>query len=242
MDGDELQSKYKFDYNRGLVYQLWTSDISHEDYIQWVNEPKHIINPVRDVVLFDNYYLENYLAKTPWFVIPFAWCPIMFYYFSINTLTFLPTVFAVLYGIFCWTLMEYLLHRWVFHSEDHWYLPANKHVYVLHFLTHGIHHCFPMDRYRLVFPPINGYILYLISFKPIYETLWPELYLPGICAGTIIGYMFYDMGHYFMHHSTPKKGYFRNVKVYHLQHHYKNGKAGFGVSSKFWDIIFRTEL
>jgi 4-hydroxysphinganine ceramide fatty acyl 2-hydroxylase len=52
----------------------------------------------------------------------------------------------------------------------------------------------------------------------------------------------YDLTHYFIHHSSPRKGYFKNLKLYHMQHHYRNGLAGYGVSNKFWDIVFRTEL
>ena len=66
--------------------------------------------------------------------------------------------------------------------------------------------------------------------------------IPAVSAGTGLGYVLYDMIHYFIHHSSPKKGYFKFVKMYHMQHHYKNGELGYGVSSKFWDIIFRTEL
>ena len=32
------------------------------------------------------------------------------------------------------------------------------------------------------------------------------------------------------------------MKSYHMQHHYKNGTVGFGVSSKLWDVAFGTEL
>ena len=34
----------------------------------------------------------------------------------------------------------------------------------------------------------------------------------------------------------------RDMKLYHMQHHYKFGTIGFGVSSKFWDVIFRTDI
>jgi 4-hydroxysphinganine ceramide fatty acyl 2-hydroxylase len=60
--------------------------------------------------------------------------------------------------------------------------------------------------------------------------------------GFIAGYIVYDMSHYFFHHSSPKKGYYKNLKSYHMQHHYRNWQAGFGVSSKFWDIVFGTEI
>jgi 4-hydroxysphinganine ceramide fatty acyl 2-hydroxylase len=50
--------------------------------------------------------------------------------------------------------MEYFLHRFLFHSEDKW-LPGSKGNFpiVAHFMFHGIHHAFPMDKLRLVFPP-----------------------------------------------------------------------------------------
>ena len=240
MDGEKVQCKYKFDYNKGLVWQVFTCDISYEDYVQWINEPKHIISPVRDVVLFDNYIIENYFAKTPWFVVPVAWIPIIIYYQLMNEQTLIPSIMQFFLGIFAWTFMEYMLHRFVFHAEDHWYLPNNRWCLAFHFLVHGIHHCFPMDRYRLVFPPINGYILYLVAFLPLYTNVFPEEWMPCVATGTIVGYMIYDLGHYFVHHSTPKLGYYRELKAYHMLHHYKNGKAGFGVSNKFWDVVFRT--
>ena len=36
--------------------------------------------------------------------------------------------------------------------------------------------------------------------------------------------------------------YFRDLKVYHMQHHYKFGSIGYGVSNKLWDIVFDTEI
>lgn len=194
------------------------------------------------MVLFDNYILENYLAKTPWYMAPIGQIPNIAYWLFCNEVSLIPFILSFIWGLVAWSLMEYLLHRWVFHAEDHWYLPDNKYSRVFHFLMHGIHHCFPMDKYRLVFPPVNSYILFFTAFKPLYEFLFPALYLPGILIGTISGYIVYDVGHYMIHHSTPRKGYWRDLKIYHLQHHYKDGKAGFGVSSKFWDIVFRTEL
>jgi len=67
------------------------------------------------------------------------------------------------------------------------------------------------------------------------------LLLPALKAGGIIGYVTYDLIHYFIHHSSPK-GELKNIKLYHMQHHYKNFNAGYGVSQKFWDVVFNTEL
>jgi sterol desaturase/sphingolipid hydroxylase (fatty acid hydroxylase superfamily) len=52
-----------------------------------------------------------------------------------------------------------------------------------------------------------------------------------------------DLIHYALHHvdtSNNKGGYFYRLQQYHNQHHYGGEERGFGVSSKFWDIIFRS--
>lgn len=36
--------------------------------------------------------------------------------------------------------------------------------------------------------------------------------------------------------------YFRPTKKYHLEHHFANYQLGFGVTNKFWDRVFGTEL
>lgn len=61
-------------------------------------------------------------------------------------------------------------------------------------------------------------------------------------AGTLTGYIIYDMTHYFIHHNKPAISYWRNLKDYHILHHYKNPKLGYGVSNKLWDYVFGTVL
>lgn len=36
--------------------------------------------------------------------------------------------------------------------------------------------------------------------------------------------------------------YYRELKKYHLQHHFADYENGFGVTSRFWDRVFGTEL
>jgi len=36
--------------------------------------------------------------------------------------------------------------------------------------------------------------------------------------------------------------YYRELKKYHLQHHFADFENGFGVTSRFWDRMFGTEL
>jgi 4-hydroxysphinganine ceramide fatty acyl 2-hydroxylase len=36
--------------------------------------------------------------------------------------------------------------------------------------------------------------------------------------------------------------YYQSLKKYHLQHHFADYQNGFGVTSRFWDRVFGTEL
>ena len=58
-------------------------------------------------------------------------------------------------------------------------------------------------------------------------------------AGAFLAYVAYDMLHYMCHHSSPR-GYLKDIKMTHMAHHYRNGQVAFGVSSKFWDVVFNT--
>ena len=82
---------------------------------------------------------------------------------------------------------------------------------------------------------ITGYVMIYAPLRPIV----PDCYFYNLCFGILIGYQAYDLMHYFMHHSNPKEGsHLKMMKTYHMQHHYKFGSIGFGVSSKFWDLVF----
>lgn len=152
---------------------------------------------------------------TPWYAIPLAWAPLIYYFYNQGTDCQYFNAFILGIGVFMWTLGEYLLHRFIFHSED-WWLPDHPKFLAHHFLLHGIHHAFPMDRFRLVFPVLPGYIIFYIFFIAPINQLFPEGISGPLIAGNMIGYVLYDLIHYFLHHSSPKDGYWRNLKIYHM--------------------------
>jgi len=62
-------------------------------------------------------------------------------------------------------------------------------------------------------------------------------------SGYLTGYVIYDSTHYFLHFldtSAHPGTYFHELQKYHNQHHYGGEHAGFGVSSRLWDIVFRS--
>jgi 4-hydroxysphinganine ceramide fatty acyl 2-hydroxylase len=59
-------------------------------------------------------------------------------------------------------------------------------------------------------------------------------------AGFLSGYLFYDMTHYAIHHYNFKSKFWLEIKQHHMLHHFQDMDRGYGVSSKFWDHVFRT--
>ena len=136
-------------------------------------------------------------------------------------------------GVLIWTLVEYTMHRCVFHYE-----PRSGWGKKLHFLVHGVHHDYPQDSSRLVMPPVVSIPLALI-FYGLFLGVFGHL-APAAFAGLLFGYLCYDMIHYATHHLSMKRGMWLWLKQYHMRHHYKDDHSGYGVSSPVWDYVFRT--
>ena len=136
-------------------------------------------------------------------------------------------------GLLIWTLVEYAMHRCLFHYE-----PRSRWGKRLHFLVHGVHHDYPQDASRLVAPPAFSIPVALV-FYGLFLGVFGRL-APAAFGGFIFGYLCYDMIHYATHHFSMKRGVGLWLKKYHMRHHYKDDHNGYGVSSPLWDYVFRT--
>ncbi|KAL2920291.1 fatty acid alpha-hydroxylase [Polyrhizophydium stewartii] len=225
------------DITKPMLRQVWVSNWNKEYYLKMVHIPRHAHN---SAPIFGHPMLEIF-SLTPWWVIPLFWLPIISYcaYDALQTVE--PTRFLALFGVglFNWTLIEYGLHRFLFHMED--LLPDHRIALTVHFLLHGIHHYLPMDRMRLVMPPALGFTL-AYPIWSLYVYSFPNGIGQAMTSGSMLGFVLYDMVHYYIHHGRPYGSHLKEMKTYHLDHHYKNANLGFGITSKFWDIVFNTLL
>lgn len=229
--------KHKFlDLDKPLLWQVVFGNFTKDFYLDQVHRPRHYGKG--SAPLFGN-FLEP-LSKTPWYAIPIAWLPVVFYhlYVALTNMNKPFALFLFSLGVFVWTLIEYCLHRFLFHLDQ--YLPERQLAFALHFLLHGVHHYLPMDRYRLVMPP-TLFVLLCTPFYKLVFSLLPYYWACAGFAGGMLGYTCYDLTHYFLHHAKLPP-YMRKLKKYHLEHHYKNYELGFGVTSWFWDKVFGTYL
>lgn len=92
--------------------------------IQFCNVHDHLCR-ILTAMLLTLYYLEQFLTLTVWWAIPVIWLPVVCWLISVSARMGLAcphiTVLVVL-GIFVWTLIEYSLHRFLFHikTKSYW--------------------------------------------------------------------------------------------------------------------------
>src|ERR1700761_5619140 len=201
---------------------------------------KFVSNSQESVRMFKNGFLER-LSKVHYLVPVYIFMPVIlfciymsFFEIHLNALAFIG--YFVL-GLFIWTFVEYIMHRFVFH-----YAPPDKPwAQRMHFVFHGVHHDYPSDAKRLVLPPSVSIPLATI-FYFLFRAILPGNILYAFFPGFILGYLFYDMTHYAIHHFNFKGNIWKKIKQHHMLHHYQDPDKGYGVSSPFWDKVFRSDF
>lgn len=199
--------------------------------------------PIR---LFQSDFLEFFTHISP-VVVTILWAPVailaVVFEFSSGRISeyglgYLPIGFGI--GLFLWTFAEYTLHRFLFHYE-----PRSEQGKRIFFLFHGVHHAQPQCKTRLVMPPVVSIPMALVMYGILYvlfAVLFGVAHWVGpVLSGFITGYLFYDLTHYATHHFPMRKGIWKWLKRYHMQHHYKTPNQRYGVSSPLWDVVFGTK-
>lgn len=189
--------------------------------------------------MFESDFID-FFSRTHWAVVPGLYVPasafLIYQSLAVYEVSWWVTALLVLGGAVAWTLTEYWLHRTFFH-----WIPQTSWGPRMHFLVHGVHHDSPNDRYRLVMPPAVSITLFFVFGALWYLVL--GAYGWAFHAGFTIGYMVYDLMHYYVHHGKPTSKTVKLLRRHHMSHHFneKFHERRFGVSTRFWDRIFRTE-
>jgi sterol desaturase/sphingolipid hydroxylase (fatty acid hydroxylase superfamily) len=132
----------------------------------------------------------------------------------------------VVVGLAAWTLVEYLMHRFVFHR-----FPIGTRL-------HQLHHDRPSDpdaeRSSLSTPLVAA---------PFGLALWGAFGLEdgsSMFAGLLAGYLVFIAVHHIVHRwPVGPDSWLYSIKLRHVAHHRQEDR-NFGVTSGFWDVVFRT--
>lgn len=188
--------------------------------------------------MFESDFVD-FFSRTHWSIVPLLYVPTAIYLFWFGLVRADVSVVVSL-GLFVggaltWSIIEYWLHRTFFHWQ-----PPGRWGERFHFLVHGVHHDWPKDKYRLVMPPAVSISLFWVFFGLFWLALGSRWVWP-FHAGFVVGYMSYDVTHYYVHHYNPKTRYGLALKKHHMLHHFKDHSKRFGVSSMLWDYVFGTK-
>ncbi|MBC7755926.1 MAG: sterol desaturase family protein [Bdellovibrio sp.] len=143
-----------------------------------------------------------------------------------SSLSALKVGLIVLLGLVSWTLLEYVLHRFVLHHLapfSHW---------------HASHHHEPK---ALICAPtiVSAALIAVFIFLP-------TLLIAGLpianafTLGVLMGYLFYASTHHAIHHLHTQSKWLKQRKHWHARHHYNTQIANYGVTTLFWDYVFST--
>jgi sterol desaturase/sphingolipid hydroxylase (fatty acid hydroxylase superfamily) len=134
--------------------------------------------------------------------------------------------FAIGCGV--WTLVEYVVHRWVYHS-------------VIYFdKMHDAHHDEPNS---LIGAP--SFLSIVVIFAAFYAPLYfvNTTFAGGFTSGILLGYLGYQLVHHASHHWTLKPGsWLYKARLRHMAHHYRNVEGNYGIVTSFWDHVFSTAV
>jgi 4-hydroxysphinganine ceramide fatty acyl 2-hydroxylase len=160
-------------------------------------------------------------------------CFALYYGITTTPTSFWVAALLVVGGFFAFTLVEYLMHRYLYHM-----LPTNKVKDKIQYTIHGVHHDYPKDKDRLALPPfVTG--LYAVILYYVFTFImgnYALYFLPGF----LVGYALYLGVHYMVHAYQPPKNFLKFLWVNHAIHHYKDPDVAFGVSLPLWDYVFGT--
>lgn len=181
--------------------------------------------------LFENPFLESITKGHP--IIPYLFWGLSFFLYQFMSQP--KWIYSlVLLGLFLWSFLEYIMHRWLFHIKS-----PNQTIQKFQFILHGNHHEKPRDYYRAVMPIVPAFFYALMVYLLLDLTIQNRSAKDSLFLGLILGYLLYDALHLSFHHMQLPFKWWKNLRRSHALHHHE-GDILFGVSSPLWDIIFKT--
>ena len=128
-------------------------------------------------------------------------------------------------GLFCWTFIEYFIHRFMMHGKE-----KQEYHKTLHFHHHVTGTIFTSQVNRILYS--SGAIVLICC------SIFFSSYL-FLLAGIATGLSMYSYMHVLLHKQWASK-WIGGLQKFHMQHHFGQTEKCFGVTNTLWDRIFNT--
>jgi len=137
----------------------------------------------------------------------------------------LSAVLLIFLGLFLFSFMEYVFHRWVFHGPLR---PMAR--------GHASHHSNPRGYDSLPFF-LPALMLFCVVAPCTLLVPAGDVWL--LASGIAFGYVAYGLGHFMIHHRRFRHAGLRHWAARHHVHHHHPDR-NFGVTSPLWDVVLGT--
>lgn len=180
--------------------------------------------------------------RKTWLFNPYAWTPVGLA--GIWALTWIkpeapisPWVAIPLFaaGVLLWTLIEYSLHRFAFHS-----LSRSELAREFNSTLHKWHHDDTKNPDFLASPTVLSWPVFLITTALAQLALGRWVLTASLMTGLSLGYLGYEAIHAMSHLVNPPTAFLKGLKRHHMAHHFISPQLKFGVTTGFWDRVFGT--
>lgn len=143
-----------------------------------------------------------------------------------STLSSIKLGLIVLLGLISWTLLEYVLHRFVLHHLapfSHW---------------HAAHHHRPR---ALICAPtiVSASLIAMLVFLPTILIAGLQI-ANAFTLGILISYFFYAITHHAIHYWHTNNNWLKRRKHWHARHHHNPQIPNYGITTTFWEDAFST--
>jgi hypothetical protein len=131
------------------------------------------------------------------------------------------------FGFWVWGLLEYVFHRWAYHKNASFMA-----------VGHLMHHDEPE---ALIGMPWVINLTILVGIFLAASWLIGTQTAGFILAGIWMGHISYTLVHHGIHNWNLNSAWFRKLKAHHKIHH-KLPDKNLGVTTIYWDRLFRTRV
>lgn len=136
---------------------------------------------------------------------------------------------AALLGAFTWSLLEYVIHRWLGHLYTR--NPFGR--------EHQAHHQ-QAHYFAPTFKKIAVALPAILLFAAPVILLGGPLLGGSFALGFAAFYTTYEITHRRLHTHPPTGPWSRLLRRHHYHHHFRSARVNHGVTSPLWDLVFRT--
>lgn len=149
-----------------------------------------------------------------------------------KTIMLSTNVIAGLCGALTWSLLEYVIHRWMAHGRGFWRAtPFGQ--------EHTRHHA--EGNYFAPSWKKAGTALLTMAFVAPLSIVLTNLVTGLVFASAFVfTYVAHEVHHRRIHTHASDSAYGRWARQHHLHHHFVDSRTNHGVTSPLWDFVFRT--